>query len=134
MAADAGNGPDPSAGVAVIIFIIGILIGFPLGLSREVLRGSGQLHRANFYDFIGIIAQGGLISLACWQQWSLATIMLIASCCSVLPLLAMSIDTWRDSRWRPHWRYFEWRRLGSLAGLECQCVSDYGVEYYYGAN
>ena len=108
---------DDSAPVAITIFIVGVAMAFPLGLSREILRGAGLLHRANVYDCCGIIAQGVVLSYGCLQQWPLAVLMLAATCCTLAPLIGMTWEVCKDPRWRPQLRLVRLKRLGSLAGL-----------------
>lgn len=70
---------------ALIVFFIGMGLGFPMGIFPEVLRGQQRLLTANLITMVGMIANAVLIALAVWLDWGFLVILGLALACILLP-------------------------------------------------
>jgi O-antigen/teichoic acid export membrane protein len=100
-----------------VMFAAGMLISYPFGLFREVLRGQQRMYVSDLVDVVGMIVQTGLVAWGCHTGWSLEGFMTAAVTTTVVPALAVTALAMRDPDVRPYPDRFSRRDLRELVSF-----------------
>jgi len=98
--------------IALIVFIAGIGLGFPMGIFPEVLRGQQRIAAANQIAMGGMLANFLSVVLVLHFHWPFLTLIVLALLCVLVPdTVAMVVALRRMPEVKIRPRHFSFRQM-----------------------
>lgn len=104
----------PGAGLATTVFLIAVLMAFPLGVFKEALRGAERIHIVNAWEIVGMTLGSSTIIAGSLLGWSLPALLAVSAAGSIVPGLICGLVCLRDRWLRPSLRCCGWHHLRDL--------------------